>query len=556
MSSNRISGNQPFIFNVLRQLGDERTLPPAVAKNQNDSATAAKLPSFSENIAARTGYDPAASIRLRLEKQLAAQQTNQVELPPRQFQTVGGDWGRDKETGAVKFYRTGFDPNKVERFDQEFYLPDSQKYPLAANGNYVHLNPNGSLNTLPEYAGKPKPEGVSDFEWQGFEWTNAARVPAQYVSTEGTVSFENAPLASNQMNALKRFVVDNNLVQTWDEGKFQQLFGAKAGGSIKLELEQTGESNGKTVFSVKMSEESAAEFRRTLGEYRTGTEQDQRNGIKGQQEEVRMAHDLLAGIYETTRKGIENTINAVPDTLNLVFHEPVGKRSEISFGRAKVGEMYDELAAQSSLKPGEGIAPRLDTSAAKVEFQSEMMRRDNYGDSATDVAGAIAPIVVGEGLKPKAPETLKTLGALPKTGILTVESGRVLSVSERRFANKMVGEGRDVKAFKEINQQNVKNPDFRIDGEIVEFKYVSEISGTTADKLSKGLSGRILDGGSQAAKVALDVTDQAGMTKEIAERGINRAFGRLREMGSTKTQQVRIYGRDFDISVEYIAPKK
>ena len=62
--------------------------------------------------------------------------------------------------------------------------------------------------------------------------------------------------------------------------------------------------------------------------------------------------------------------------------------------------MYDELAAQSSLKPGEGIAPRLDTSAAKVEFQSEMMRRDNYGDSATDAAGAIAPIVVGKVFTP------------------------------------------------------------------------------------------------------------------------------------------------------------
>ena len=96
---------------------------------------------------------------------------------------------------------------------------------------------------------------------------------------------------------------------------------------------------------------------------------------------------------------------------------------------------------------------------------------------------------------------------------------------------------------------------FNIDGEIVEFKYVSNLKGTTADKLSARLSGRILDGGSQASKVTLNVTDQAGMTKEVAERAVSRAYGRLREMGSAKIKKVRIYGADFDVTIKYIPPK-
>ncbi len=49
----------------------------------------------------------------------------------------------------------------------------------------------------------------------------------------------------------------------------------------------------------------------------------------------------------------------------------------------------------------------------------------------------------------------------------------------------------------------------------------------------------------------MNVTDQAGMTKEIAELGIKRAYGRLNQMGSEKINEVRIYGKDFDITVVF-----
>ncbi len=225
--------------------------------------------------------------------------------------------------------------------------------------------------------------------------------------------------------------------------------------------------------------------------------------------------------------------------------------------------------------------PQVDFSGAKTDYRSEMMRRDLNGKLGGDGIKAgqfietgvtiAAPIVIGAATTPKAaPQSLKTLGGIPevevstaqtisqtapKVGKLEIEQGRKLSASEQRFADKMAGEGKVIKARKEINQQGVKNPDFEIDNEIIEFKYVSDLKGTNADKLSGGLSRRILDGKSQASKVALDVSDQAGMTKEVAQRAIKRAFGNLNDRGASNFKEVRIYGKDFDITVSYSSPK-
>ena len=140
--------------------------------------------------------------------------------------------------------------------------------------------------------------------------------------------------------------------------------------------------------------------------------------------------------------------------------------SEISFGTVK-----GRLDVTPTLQSGEGVAPRLDTSAAKVEFQSEMMRRDNYGDSATDAAGAIAPIVVGEGLKPKAPETLKTLGALPDVEAVTTitqAADRTIEFSAKQLQKKYKHAGAfgitedynpaNAARFQTAIEQHVSNP--------------------------------------------------------------------------------------------------
>jgi len=95
-----------------------------------------------------------------------------------------------------------------------------------------------------------------------------------------------------------------------------------------------------------------------------------------------------------------------------------------------------------------------------------------------------------------------------------------------------------------------------VNNEVVEFKEIKDLKGIDADSLSSGLSRRILDGGSQAPKVTLDVTNQAGMTKEIAERAIKRAYGNLDRRASEAIKEVRIYGKDFDITIPFSPAKK
>ena len=193
--------------------------------------------------------------------------------------------------------------------------------------------------------------------------------------------------------------------RVWGDKTNELVEQAKLHG-VKVEVQSNEDGTALVTVSSADKQKLDALFAQTLSE----TVKGEQASDKGQQEATRMAADIPKGIYETTRKAIENTINAVPDTLNLVFHEPIGKRSEISFGSAKVGEMYEQLAETSSLKPGEGIAPRLDTSAAKAEFQSELLRHGD-GDSVTSAAGAIAPLVVGGALvTPKPPQTFKNLG--------------------------------------------------------------------------------------------------------------------------------------------------
>lgn len=57
---------------------------------------------------------------------------------------------------------------------------------------------------------------------------------------------------------------------------------------------------------------------------------------------------------------------------------------------------------------------------------------------------------------------------------------------------------------------------------------------------------------SQAKHIILDVADQPGMSKEIAELGIKRAFGRLKQLDTDKVENVRIIGKDFDTTVTFV----
>lgn len=183
------------------------------------------------------------------------------------------------------------------------------------------------------------------------------------------------------------------------------------------------------------------------------------------------------------------------------------------------------------------------------------------GDVAKPIIKEVGEELTEKAIKETSGETVEKIvkeeatQLIKQTGKLEIEAGRTLTDAEKRFAEKEVADGKHIIARKEVNEYKVKNPDFEINGEIVEFKYVSDLKGVTADKLSARLSSRMLDGGSQASKVTLDVTDQVGMTKEIADRAVSRAFGNQRFRGVDKLKEVRIYGKDFDITILFISTK-
>ncbi len=93
-----------------------------------------------------------------------------------------------------------------------------------------------------------------------------------------------------------------------------------------------------------------------------------------------------------------------------------------------------------------------------------------------------------------------------------------------------------------------RTPDFKIDGIQQELKTLSGVAKQTPDGLSSAMASRIMDGRGQATQIIVDARGQAGMTQEIAERGIRRAYGADNKLGG-KIQSIRVIGDGFDITV-------
>jgi hypothetical protein len=134
------------------------------------------------------------------------------------------------------------------------------------------------------------------------------------------------------------------------------------------------------------------------------------------------------------------------------------------------------------------------------------------------------------------------------SGRVDLEPGRTLTPAEQSVADLLAHEGRQVTAKREVNAQGVKNPDFVVDGVPTELKTISNI---TSSDMSGALSRRIQEAGKQASHVILDSRGQAGMTKEIAEKAINRAYAAQTERGGGQLQEVRIIGQNFDVTIPY-----
>jgi len=111
-----------------------------------------------------------------------------------------------------------------------------------------------------------------------------------------------------------------------------------------------------------------------------------------------------------------------------------------------------------------------------------------------------------------------------------------LTPAEQAFVRELVASGKTVEI---IPTAAGRTADFLIDGVRHELKTLSGVVNQTSDGLSSALSNRIMNARGQSGNIIVDARGQAGMTREIAERGINRAFGRDNGIGS-KIQSITV----------------
>ncbi len=109
----------------------------------------------------------------------------------------------------------------------------------------------------------------------------------------------------------------------------------------------------------------------------------------------------------------------------------------------------------------------------------------------------------------------------------------------------MLAQGRNVEV---IPTAAGRTPDFLIDGVRYELKTISGVAKETSDGISKAIASRVMDGRGQAVDIIVDARTQAGITEEIAQRGIRRAFGADNATGG-KIQSITIYGPGWKIVV-------
>lgn len=141
-----------------------------------------------------------------------------------------------------------------------------------------------------------------------------------------------------------------------------------------------------------------------------------------------------------------------------------------------------------------------------------------------------------------------TADKMESQGHLEVEPGRTLTPEEQRIADLLVAEGCHVIAKAENTAHGVKNPDFEVDGILTELKTISSLTGKN---MGGSLGRRILDAKSQATHAIIDVRDQAGMILEVAENAAKRAYVAQTISGKVRLQEVRIIGKDFDVTIPY-----
>jgi RHS repeat-associated protein len=130
-------------------------------------------------------------------------------------------------------------------------------------------------------------------------------------------------------------------------------------------------------------------------------------------------------------------------------------------------------------------------------------------------------------------------------GSLVVQEGRTISQAERAIGELLSKEGKAVEFLAESNMG--RTADALVGGVATEFKTVSNL---TSKDIGGALARRILEGRGQAGNIIIDARGQKGLTKELAENAIKRAF--VKDSDKKLLKEIRIVGEDFDITIPRI----
>ncbi len=144
----------------------------------------------------------------------------------------------------------------------------------------------------------------------------------------------------------------------------------------------------------------------------------------------------------------------------------------------------------------------------------------NFTNLPTGVNG-LAPVSVNGGVIAPGKLIGANGGGLIPPGKL-IGSVDGLTTAEQSFIGEMVSGGKTVQVIPSTNAG--RTADFFIDGTKYELKTMTSVVNQTSDGLSSAISTTAMNARAQSGNIIIDARGQAGMTSEIAQRGINRAF--------------------------------
>ncbi|MGA9824468.1 MAG: hypothetical protein WBQ53_06430, partial [Methylocystis sp.] len=172
------------------------------------------------------------------------------------------------------------------------------------------------------------------------------------------------------------------------------------------------------------------------------------------------------------------------------------------------------------------LAPAIGAGARAInDWWNSDSKKPDDAEPAKDKTPPAAPSQPAASAATPEPEEPKTDERAPQT---TAQRGELkgstdgLTDAEKRFVERQLAAGNDVETIPAESRQ--RSADFYINGVRTELKTVSGVADTSSDGLSSAISNRIMNARGQSDVIHIDALDQPGMTKEIAERAIRRAY--------------------------------